>query len=80
RTTLIILGDGRNNFNDPRLDLAQQLQRRSHRLFWFNPEPGDYWGSGDSDMPEYARHADGVYSVRTLRELAGAVDEILAAR
>ncbi len=80
RTTLIILGDGRNNYNDPRLDLAQQLQRRSHRLFWFNPEPGETWGSGDSDMPQYASHADGVYSVRTLRELAGAVDEILAAR
>ncbi|MDD9954766.1 MAG: VWA domain-containing protein [Anaerolineaceae bacterium] len=80
RTTLIILGDGRNNFNDPRLDLAQHLQRRSHRLFWFNPEPDNTWGSGDSDMTEYARHADGVYPVRTLRELAGAVEEILAAR
>ncbi len=80
RTTLIILGDGRNNYNDPRLDLAQQLQRRSHRLFWFNPEPREHWGSGDSDMPDYARCADGVYPVRTLRELGSAVDAILAAR
>ena len=80
RATLIILGDGRNNFNDPRLDLAQELQRRSHRLFWFNPEPRAQWGSEDSDMPDYARCADGVYAVSTLRELASAVDDILAAR
>lgn len=80
RATLIILGDGRNNYNDPRLDLAQQLQRRSHRLFWFNPEPRAEWGSEDSDMPDYARCADGVYAVSTLRELASAVDEILAVR
>ena len=78
RATLIILGDGRNNFNDPRLDLAQQLQRRCRRLFWFVPEPRAHWGSEDSDMLRYARCADGVYSVSTLRELARAVDAILA--
>src|SRR6266851_4157138 len=54
RTTVIILGDGRNNFNDPRLDLAYDLRRRSRRLLWFNPEPPAQWGSGDSDMHNYA--------------------------
>src|SRR5258708_25844557 len=38
RTTLIILGDGRNNYNDPRLDLAHDLRRRSRRLFWVNTQ------------------------------------------
>ncbi|MCZ2099787.1 MAG: VWA domain-containing protein, partial [Anaerolineae bacterium] len=28
KTTIIILGDGRNNYNDPRLDIIQDLQRR----------------------------------------------------
>src|SRR5258706_6391154 len=50
RTTVIILGDGRNNFNDPRLDLANDLLRRSRRLLWFNPESPAQWGTGDSDM------------------------------
>ncbi len=77
RTTVIILGDGRNNFNDPRLDIAQDLQRRSRRLLWFNPEPANQWGTGDSDMPFYAPLADGVYRVSNLRELAAAVDKIL---
>ncbi len=79
RTTVIILGDGRNNFNDPRVDVAGDLQRRARRLIWFNPEPQAQWGTGDSDMHRYVQHADGVFKVSTLRELADAVDKILTA-
>jgi uncharacterized protein len=77
KTTVIILGDGRNNYNNPRLDIAQELQRKSRRLFWFNPEVPQQWGSGDSDMHQYAPLADGVFRVSNLRELAAAVDKIL---
>ncbi|MBC7811340.1 MAG: VWA domain-containing protein [Burkholderiales bacterium] len=78
RTTVIILGDGRNNHNDPRLDIAQYMQRRSRRLIWFNPEGENQWGTGDSDMHMYAPISDGVFQVRSLRDLASAVDKILA--
>lgn len=77
KTTVIILGDGRNNYNNPRLDIAQDMQRKSRRLLWFCPEPQSQWGTGDSDMHEYAANADGVYYVNTLRDLANAVDKIL---
>lgn len=78
RTTVIILGDGRNNYNDPRLDIVADMRRKSHRLIWFCPEPRTMWGTGDSDMHDYALHADGVYLVNNLRDLAYAVDSILA--
>ncbi|NDJ62984.1 MAG: VWA domain-containing protein, partial [Chloroflexi bacterium] len=78
RTTVIILGDGRNNYNNPRTDIAQEIERKSRRVIWFNPEPRAQWGSGDSDMLEYATCASGVYKVSNLRELAAAVDKILA--
>ena len=78
RTTIIILGDGRNNYNNPRADLAQLMARRARRLLWFNPEPPAMWGTGDSDMLEYAPVSDGIHRVSTLRELAEAVDKILA--
>ena len=78
RTTVIILGDGRNNYNNPRLDIADEMRRKAHRLFWFCPEPQTQWGSGDSDMHLYANHADDVFLVRNLRHLANAVDKILA--
>lgn len=77
RTTVIILGDGRNNYNDPRLDIHADIQRRARRLFWFCPESPGQWGTGDSDMHRYAAQADHVYLVRSLRDLANAVDEII---
>lgn len=77
KTTVVLVGDGRNNYNDPRVDLARDIQRRARRLIWFNPEPQHQWGSGDSDMAQYALAADGVFKVSTLRELAAAVDKIL---
>jgi uncharacterized protein with von Willebrand factor type A (vWA) domain len=77
KTTVIILGDGRNNFNDPRLDIVQDMQRRSRRLLWFNPENPAMWGTGDSDMLQYAPLASGLFYVNNLRDLAAAVDKIL---
>ncbi|MFP4323814.1 MAG: VWA domain-containing protein [Anaerolineales bacterium] len=78
RTNILVVGDGRNNYNDPRVDLAEHLQRRARRLLWFCPEPEFQWGTGDSDLHLYAPKSDGVYLVRNLRELGQAVDEILA--
>ena len=78
RTTILFFGDGRNNYNDPRLDIAQEMQRKSRRLIWFCPEPRRQWGTGDSDMWEYSLYADNVFLVNNLRQLADAVDRILA--
>lgn len=79
RTTVVILGDGRNNYNSPRLDLVKDLQRRSRRLVWFNPEHPRQWGTGDSDMLEYAPLCDQVFMVRNLAQLSTAVDRLMSA-
>ena len=78
RSSIIVFGDGRNNYNDPRLDIARELQRKARRLLWFCPEPRQLWGSGDSDMWEYEMVSDRVFLVRNLRQLAEAVDRLLA--
>ncbi len=78
RTTVVILGDGRNNYNSPRLDLIKDLQRRSRRLIWLNPENPRQWGTGDSDMLEYAPLCDQVFMVRNLAQLSAAVDKMMA--
>jgi len=77
RSTFLIVGDGRNNYNDPRLDLFRQLARRSRQTIWFNPEPPILWGSGDSDMLLYAPLCDATFQVATLNQLAAAVDRML---
>ncbi len=80
RTTVIFLGDARNNFNNPRVDLFEHVKRRARRVVWFNPEPRYAWGTGDSDMPQYAPLCDGVHQVSNLAELSEAVDKLFAGR
>ena len=76
-TTLIVVGDGRNNYNDPRLDIFSRMSRRATRTIWLNPEPPVMW-HGDSDMPKYAPLCSNVLKVSNLRELANAVDTFMA--
>jgi len=78
RTTFILVGDGRNNYNDPALDAFQQLARRARRMIWINPEPPMLWGSGDSDMLQYAPLCNHVVMAATLGELTEAVDQLLS--
>lgn len=78
RTTFIVVGDGRNNYNDPRLDLFNTLARRSRRLIWINPEAPTLWGTGDSDMLKYAPNCDTILQANTLAELISAVDKLLS--
>lgn len=78
QTTLIIVGDGRNNYNDPRLDIFSTMTRRATRTIWLNPEPAYLW-HGDSDMPKYAALCNNVLKVSNLGELAAAVDDLLSA-
>ena len=52
-TTVIILGDARNNHGDPRLDILQSVYQRSQRVIWLNPESRRSWGTGDSEMLRY---------------------------
>lgn len=75
-TTLLIVGDGRNNYNDPRLDIFSTMTRRAARTIWLNPEPEAMW-NGDSDMRKYAPLCDNVLKVGNLRELIHAVDQLM---
>jgi uncharacterized protein with von Willebrand factor type A (vWA) domain len=79
RTTFIIVGDGRNNYNDPRLDLFQNIVRRSRRVIWLTPESPALWGSGDSDMLKYVPHCDVILQANTLSELLAAIDHLMVA-
>jgi uncharacterized protein len=77
RTIFIMVGDGRNNHNDPRSDLFTLLARRSRRTIWINPETPALWGTGDSDMLLYAPSCHKILQASTLAELITAVDKLL---
>ena len=76
-TTVIILGDGRSNFADPRLDLMHLIQQRARAVIWLNPEPESYWGQGDSVMYRYQRFTHVAKQCNTLGQLERIVEDVL---
>ncbi len=54
RTAVLILGDARNNNQDPNLAALHEISQRARRTFWLNPESSMRWGLGDSIAPTYA--------------------------
>ncbi|MEV7396332.1 VWA domain-containing protein [Aeromicrobium sp. NPDC092404] len=54
RTAVLILGDARNNNQDPNLGALHEINQRARRTFWLNPEHSMRWGLGDSIAPTYA--------------------------
>jgi len=79
RTTFIIVGDGRNNYNDPHLQIFNTIARRCRRTIWLTPESPALWGTGDSDMLKYAPNCDVILQANTLSQLSAAVDKLLQA-
>ncbi len=77
RTTVIVIGDGRNNYNLPNAWVLREMRRRARRLVWICPEERWAWGQGDSEMPLYAREADRVAVVTRLADLEGVAEELV---
>ncbi len=53
KTSLLILGDARNNYRAAALPALRSTVRHARHAFWLNPEPRQYWGSGDSAAHTY---------------------------
>lgn len=78
RTTVIVLGDARNNFGDPATGLLKMIGERSKQVVWLNPEPPTFWGTGDSAMKKYLPFCHVARECKTLFQLERALDSLLA--
>lgn len=77
KSTVIILGDARSNYSDPRTEIVRKIYDRSKRLIWLNPEGHNQWGTGDSEMLKYQPHCHQVEVCNSLRHLERIVDRVL---
>jgi uncharacterized protein len=77
RTTVLIIGDGRNNYHPARADALAAIARRARQVLWLNPEPPAAWGFGDSAMREYAPLCDRVAVAHDLDGLRSVVDDLV---
>ncbi|MDE0423202.1 MAG: VWA domain-containing protein [Gammaproteobacteria bacterium] len=77
-STLIVLGDARSNYYDPRADIFEELTRRAKQTYWLNPEPRDQWREGDSEMRRYAPYCFRVETCNKLRDIERFADRLLS--
>ena len=76
-TTVIILGDARNNNGDPKLDILQRIFQRARQVIWLNPESRRAWGSGDSEMLRYQSACHFSAECNNLKQLERIIDQLL---
>lgn len=77
RTTVIILGDARNNYGDARAEIMKELYDRSRSVLWLNPESKVAWNSGDSEMRRYGAYCHQVHECNSLVHLERIVGNLL---
>ena len=77
RTTVLVLGDARNNYNDPRAWCLRDVHHKAKNLVWLNPESPGAWGFGDSVMDKYLPYCDIAEECRNLRQLSKVVDRLV---
>jgi len=77
KTTVIILGDARNNYNDAQAWCVRDIHNKAKNVVWLNPESPSAWGFGDSVMDRYMPYCDIVEECRNLRQLSKVVDQIV---
>ncbi len=76
RSSLLVLGDGRNNYRNPETGLLAHLVNASRHAHWLNPEPKHLWGSGDSAVPRY-QDVITMHECRSAKQLASVIDQLL---
>jgi uncharacterized protein with von Willebrand factor type A (vWA) domain len=78
RTTVIVLGDARNNYNLPHEWALKDVHLRAKQVIWLNPENRMTWGFGDSEMDRYAPYCTVVEECRNLNQLYRVIDRLVA--
>ncbi len=77
RTTVLLIGDGRNNYLPAHAWALEAIRVKARRLIWICPEERRAWGMGDSQMPCYERSCQRVAVVQSLSDLMQVADVLL---
>lgn len=76
KTTVLVLGDGRNNYLDPGLDSFVRIKERSRNLFWLNPDRKHLWNWADSIAYIYREYCDEMKEVNNFLDLSEFIDKL----
>ncbi|WP_336206141.1 vWA domain-containing protein [Nonomuraea sp. LPB2021202275-12-8] len=76
KTSLLILGDARSNYQPPALDVLKSLVGRARHAYWLNPEPRQQWDTGDSIATDYGTVIP-MHECRNVTQLTAFIESIV---
>ncbi|WP_440098424.1 vWA domain-containing protein [Streptosporangium sp. H16] len=76
KTSLLILGDARSNYQPPALETLRRLAGGARHAYWLNPEPTAQWDSGDSLATAYGGIVP-MYECRNAAQLAAFIEALV---
>ncbi|MBD3647269.1 MAG: VWA domain-containing protein, partial [Pseudomonadales bacterium] len=77
RSTVIILGDSRNNYFDTGAEHLKEISRKCRQVMWLNPESRQMWHEGDAEMKAFLPHVHYAEVCNSLKDLERLVSRIL---
>ncbi len=76
KTSVLVLGDARNNSNDPGIESFQKIHDRTKNLFWLNPDKRHLWDWNDSLASLYGLYCKEMKEVNNFLDLSGFIDKL----
>jgi hypothetical protein len=76
KTSVLILGDARNNDNDPGLESFKKISERSRNVFWLNPDRRHLWDWNDSIASLYKNFCNEMKEVNNFLDLSEFIDKL----
>lgn len=76
KSTIIILGDARNNDTNPHIEILKEIKDKCKKLIWLNPEKKLLWGTSDSEMDRYLPYCDIAEECNTIGQLNKVLNDI----
>lgn len=76
KTTVLVLGDARNNHQDPGMESFIRIKEKSKNLFWLNPEKQHLWDWSDSIATYYQKYCTEMKEVNNFLDLSEFIDKL----
>ncbi|HOV08480.1 MAG: VWA domain containing CoxE-like protein [Spirochaetes bacterium ADurb.Bin218] len=76
KTSVLVLGDARNNDNDPGIESFKKIKERCRNLFWLNPDKKHLWDWSDSIASLYGAYCTEMKEVNNFLDLSEFIDKL----
>ncbi len=73
KSTIIILGDAKNNWRPSGIEYLEKMYNKCHRLYWLNPQQLSQWDKKDSIISKYSSYCSNIYECRNMNQLENVI-------